>query len=154
MQFPPHWLTSLFNDSIRSRSVLDTIASKLGADTHPYGQELLTRGLWRTQICRVLKQVGKQLSTREMACVHGLLGDCLVTATSLAKWGYDIPTRCPYCNNGSLDTPFHRLWECPRCAPLRDQELGKFVERAVAAGPSHPLFAHLWLAAPDIDPPV
>ena len=46
---------------------------------------MLDQGLWNIQICRVLKQASKKLSSREMTYVSGLLGDCLATATHLAK---------------------------------------------------------------------
>eukprot|EP00959_Pyramimonas_sp_CCMP1952_P329787 6904769-Pyramimonas_sp.AAC.1 len=59
------------------------------------------------------------MTRSEAAAARHVFCGALPTGDKLKAWGFKEVGPCTYC--GAVDTTFHRIWECPHGAPIREE---------------------------------
>ena len=143
LETAPRRISTEFHKQFKDSLVQSYVQKKVPADA-----DVATFGLWWELFQRQLPLAG--LSFREQQLVRKVFCDALVTGEKLKGWGYSGIGNCPYC--GRPDICFHRIWECPHGQSIRSEVFGHILEEA-RSHPTHPLFARLWAAKPEIPRP-
>ena len=121
---------------------------QLPPETGDEAGHLAETGVWLAPMRRLVRSRAKgALGARERAALEATVAGRPWTTQTLHRMGYEVDGSCPFC--GQADTVFHRVWVCPEYAEQRAEYVdSKLVEEALAAGESHPGFAHGWFADP------
>eukprot|EP00959_Pyramimonas_sp_CCMP1952_P447339 9366527-Pyramimonas_sp.AAC.1 len=79
------------------------------------------------------------------------MGGAIPSADNLRKWGHSVSPECKFC--GRTDATFHRCWECPLTAQVREEVCSpEMVQDALSAGPHSFLFSRCWLPKIEFTP--
>ena len=95
-----------------------------------------TRGnvtLWRGAMSKILESIKPPDRQRKLLCSY--MSGAVATGQKLAAWGYACDGVCKMCDLGAVDSQFHRAWQRPSSAHIRQRHLPQdWAARAQALG--------------------